>query len=113
MKQVFIARHPAEAHIVRGILESRGISAEVRGEDLWGARGELPVTFDTLPSVWIHDDEREGEAAEILKEFGKPDRDESGVRDDWVCPNCHESLEGQFTDCWKCGTSRPGQVYTT
>jgi ribosomal protein L37AE/L43A len=26
---------------------------------------------------------------------------------DWTCPECGEQIEGQFTDCWKCGRGRP------
>jgi ABC-type ATPase with predicted acetyltransferase domain len=25
----------------------------------------------------------------------------------WSCPNCGEQCESQFTECWKCGASRP------
>jgi hypothetical protein len=69
MKQVFVARNPAEAHIVKGLLESRGITAEVRGEALWGTRGETPLTPDTLPTVWVLDDKKAPEAAGIVKEY--------------------------------------------
>ena len=26
----------------------------------------------------------------------------------WVCVQCGERLEGQFTACWQCGALRPG-----
>jgi hypothetical protein len=69
MKKVFVARNPAEAHLVKGMLESRGIRAEVRGEALWGTRGETPVTADTLPEVWVLDDDQEQEAARLVGEY--------------------------------------------
>jgi hypothetical protein len=69
MKQVFVARNPAEAHLVKGLLESRGIQAEVRGEALWGTRGEAPLTPDTQPTVWVLDDLQVPEAARIVKEY--------------------------------------------
>jgi hypothetical protein len=69
MKQVFVARNPAEAHLVKGLLESRGIRAEVQGEALFGTRGETPLTPDTLPSVWILDDHQAAEAAGIVEEY--------------------------------------------
>jgi hypothetical protein len=68
MKQVFVASNPAEAHIVRGLLESRGIDAEVRGEALWGTRGETPLGPDTLPTVWV-EDAQATEAARIVEEY--------------------------------------------
>lgn len=69
MQQVFVARNPAEAHLVKGMLESNGIRAEVRGEALWGTRGETPVAEDTLPTVWVFDDHQAREAARLVKEY--------------------------------------------
>jgi hypothetical protein len=69
MKQVFVAQNPAEAHLVKGFLENRGIRAEVRGEALWGTRGETPLTPDTLPSVWVLDDLQAPEAIRALEEY--------------------------------------------
>lgn len=106
MKQVFVAQHPTEAHFVRGLLEADGIPAEVHGESLFGVRGEAPATPDTLPSVWVADDSDAPRAALILAEYGRqeiPDR----ARASWVCPNCGEDVEVQFTECWHCGTSQP------
>ncbi len=63
MKRVYVAKHPTDAHLFKGILEQEGIEAIVRGEALFGARGEAPLTFDTLPSVWVlepEDAERAG-----------------------------------------------------
>jgi hypothetical protein len=68
MKQVFVANNPAEAHLVKGMLESRGIHAEVRGEALWGTRGETPVTPETLPTVWV-EDAKVSEATRIVDEY--------------------------------------------
>jgi hypothetical protein len=68
MKQVFVGKNPAEAHLVRGLLESRGIRAEVRGEALRGTRGETPLTPDTLPTVWV-EDPKASEAARIVEEY--------------------------------------------
>jgi len=69
MKQVFVARDPVEAHLVKGMLEARGIGVEIRGEALWGTRGETPLAADTLPSVWVLDDLQVPEAVRIIKEY--------------------------------------------
>ena len=57
MKHVFTAKHPTEAHLIRGMLEAEGIRAEVRGDQLYGAFGELPVpkscaTKSITSSLW-------------------------------------------------------------
>jgi Putative prokaryotic signal transducing protein len=56
MKRVFVTKNPTEAHLVKGLLEREGIAAEVQGEWLYGAMGEIPFTPETWPSVWISKD---------------------------------------------------------
>jgi len=43
MQKVFSARDITEAHIIKGLLESHDIPAQVDGAYLQGAFGELPV----------------------------------------------------------------------
>ncbi len=87
MKQVYIADDPTEAHLVKGILEQFGISCEVRGEALWIARGQLPLTSETLPTIWVIDDNRFEEAMELAERF-KNGTLTSGSGRDWKCPEC-------------------------
>jgi hypothetical protein len=103
VKQVHAARTAAEAHLVRGFLISHGIPAEVRGEFLTSGWGELPVD---VCSVWVTDDAQFDAANDLLVAFfsGSYARMFSGER--WTCPHCGEKLEGQFTQCWSCGTAR-------
>lgn len=107
MKPVFAAQHGAEAHFVRGLLESRGVSAQVCGEELWAIRGEVPLT-EAVPTVWILDDTREVEARRLVAEYFASRADSDHSQPLWRCPTCDEQLEEQFTECWKCGTSRRG-----
>jgi hypothetical protein len=109
MKQVYIADDPTEAHLVKGILEQYGITCEIRGEALWIARGQLPLTSETLPTIWIVDDSRYEEAKELTERFqnGTLTSKASG---NWRCPVCGEEVEGQFTDCWQCGATRPEET---
>jgi hypothetical protein len=92
-----------EAHLVRGLLESHGIDAVVRGDFLTGGWGELPVD---VCAVWITDDDRFADADRLLRDFmqGTLARLHAGA---WQCPQCREAIEGQFTACWQCGTERP------
>lgn len=103
MKIVFTARHPTEAHLIRGMLESEGIRAEVRGDQLYGAFGELPV----LPTVWVLDPDTGAEASRLVGEFLRGTAARRHAHERWTCAGCGESLEGQFTDCWNCGAERP------
>jgi len=103
MKLVHTARHPTEAHLIRGMLEAQGIRAAVKGDQLYGAFGELPV----LPTVWILDDTLAADADRIVIEFLRGTAAHRYSHERWTCATCGETLEGQFTECWKCGARRP------
>jgi hypothetical protein len=97
---VFSTFNSAEAHLVMGLLESRGIAAEVR-DQLAGILGDLPTTPQNLPSVWVA--ERDAAVADaIVREF-QGRRVENGEA--WRCPGCGETIDAQFTACWRCGRS--------
>ncbi len=104
MKQVHVAKHAPEAHLVKGFLESNGIAAVVRGEFLTSGWGELPVD---VCGVWITDDAQYERAHALLVSFLKGDLARKYRGEAWTCPGCGERLEGQFTACWRCGATRP------
>ncbi len=103
MRQVHVAKHAPEAHLVKGFLESQGIDAVVRGEFLTSGWGELPVD---LCSVWVTDDKQFERANELVVAFLKGAFARQFSGESWRCPKCGEQLEGQFTACWKCGVPR-------
>ena len=105
MTRVYVAKHPTDAHLFKGILEQEGIEAIVRGEALFGARGEAPLTFDTLPSVWVLDPEDAERAGCLALEYERGAAP-GGPRDTWRCGGCGEILEEQFGACWNCGRAR-------
>ena len=114
MKKVYTARDSMEAHFIRCLLEREGIEAVVFGEPLGLARGELPYTPETLPSVWVRSEDAE-QALDVVEDYDMSDDmdgddGESEPLDPWICPNCGEEIEGHFTDCWKCQTPRPGDL---
>ena len=106
VKKIFIARHPTEAQLVKGLLELEGIESEVRGEALYGSLGGLAITEDTLPSVWIHDDSQIDQAMRIVSRYEHGFGSHVIIGKLWCCPKCGELLDPQFTSCWQCGTNR-------
>jgi hypothetical protein len=106
MIKIFVARHPTEAHLVKGLLGTEGIVAEVQGEELYGARGAVPISEDTLPSVWV--DEASAETAlAIIESYANRNAATDTLDQPWRCPACGEQVESQFESCWKCGADRP------
>ena len=107
MKKVYIAKNPADAHLLKGFFKGENIEAEVRGEFLYGVRGEVPITPDTCPSVWVVDDGDYDRAMELVWTFreGEPLKNPIEGKT-WRC-SCGEESDSQFTECWSCGKARP------
>jgi hypothetical protein len=95
-----------EVHYVRTLLEAEGIKATVVGEMLGAARGELPLTLETQPAVFVNPSDSDAALA-IVQEYlasGKemPGEDEAVMEASWKCKKCGEEIEPQFAVCWSC-----------
>jgi len=106
MKRIYGARDSTEAVFIKGLLESEEISAVVLGSALDAARGDIPFTAASLPSVWVNESDVE-RATQIVDEFHRGGPAATQRQVPWKCPRCGETLEGQFTTCWNCGTEKP------
>jgi hypothetical protein len=112
MQHVYTARDEMDATFVQGLLRQQGVEAVVQGQALGTAWGTLPLSAESLPSVWVedHDVERARPVIEAYRQTDRANADDA-VADrpntTWACPNCGESVEQQFTQCWKCGHNRP------
>lgn len=101
MMRLYRAQHLVEASHIKNLLDSAGIRAFLRNENLVRLSGEVP--FDqTWPEVWIEDEAQATTARSILENVRQANRDAPA----WFCTQCGERLEGQFSACWKCGTER-------
>lgn len=109
-----------DANFLCGLLKQEGIKAVVQGEALQETWGNLNLTTESLPSVWV--DEADVRRAEpVVEEYRRVDAANAG-RDDnddlsadqvvsaksWVCVNCGRTNEPQFDRCWHCTHARQG-----
>lgn len=109
MIKVFASPTLAIVRLAHAALEANGIASQVRNERLGGAVGEIPWT-EVWPELWIVDGGDETRARAVLRDFeGEADHDALPA---WTCPSCGELLEGQFGQCWSCGTERPHDAPT-
>lgn len=99
--KIFVAKNPTEAHIVCGLLKTEQVQCEVRGEGIFGLKGELPFSDDTDPYVWLFIPEQQMKATAVIAAYQK--QTQSNSYQDWQCPVCSEVNEGQFGACWQCG----------
>lgn len=117
LKKVYEAQNGPDAHLLRGLLESEGIPAVVRGVGILPFIESGLFRMGNRPTVWVLDDARFPRALEIVHGFRlNPERAASaagaaGAASDavWTCPGCGERMERQFSDCWNCGDPRPAE----
>jgi hypothetical protein len=100
MKTVYSASNISLVSVFRSILEGNGIRCRIKNEFLSAGIGELPP-IECWPQLCVEDDDYP-EAKRIMEESLSPNEMTS-----WKCKPCAEEIEGQFTECWKCGKSRP------
>jgi hypothetical protein len=112
MRHVHTGRDEMDAHFVKGLLEQEGIEAVVTGENLEATWSTLPLSDKSLPGVWVREEDEE-RAMLLVSDYEQVDRVnaepavEDAPRPTWKCSNCGEAVEEQFSECWKCGHSRP------
>ena len=99
MKRVYRAGSLLQVAHARNVLITAGIPCELRNQYLAGAMGELPM-IETWPELHV-DDADERYALSVLAGAAS-----TAVGAPWVCPECREQLEAQFTCCWRCGHER-------
>jgi hypothetical protein len=97
VKRVFRAASLLQVAHARNVLIAAGIDSELRNQYLAGALGDLPM-LETWPQLWVEDDFESAALRALEKAATAP----SGAG--WVCAQCGEQLEPQFTTCWRCGT---------
>jgi hypothetical protein len=100
MKTVYSAPNISLVSIFQNILAGYGIRCRLKNEFLSAGVGDLPP-IECWPQLYVDDDDYE-EAKRIVDET-LSEKDLPS----WNCDSCREVIEGQFTECWKCGKSRP------
>ncbi len=95
-----------DAEIAKGMLEENNIQAFIRKDDCGGMEPQLQITEGIKVLVNSND---KSEALSIIESLTRKNGEASQSADPipkWICKNCEEEMEDQFTDCWNCSTSR-------
>ena len=100
MRRLTTAPNLAIATLWADMLTQGGFDATVQRAYASSIAGEIPPD-QSLPEVWVMDDEQLDAARSLLHQLSHaPYRH-------WVCPGCHERIEGPFEQCWNCGAVMP------
>ena len=103
MKKVYSSDNYMLVGHLRQVLENHHIECVTRNEFLIGGAGELPPT-ECWPELWVVEDYQYERARELIESFLDASAEPRG---EWRCERCGERLEGQFTQCWRCGADKP------
>jgi len=98
MKRVFRAASLIQVAHARNLLSMAGIASELRNQYLAGALGDLPM-FETWPQLFVEDADEQAALRALARASAAP----GGAP--WICEDCGEVLEPQFTNCWRCGAN--------
>ena len=103
MTEIFV--HPDLTQMVhcRSILEEAGIACFIRNEETHDLIAGLPDPL-RQPSLCVTDDADAERARELLRDIESAGKSDTP---DWKCPQCGETVPGNFSSCWKCETLRP------
>jgi hypothetical protein len=97
MRKVHTAESMVEIAHLRNVLESAGIRCIVRNDRLAGALGEIPFV-ECWPELWVCEPGQALRARGLIDEALSP----GAAEEPWECPSCGESIDAQFTQCWRC-----------
>jgi hypothetical protein len=115
---IYHAANLPQAHILKGVLEERGIAAWIVNDAMQIAGGELPLGWNAAPCVVVGDLHAE-EARRIAAEFDRttahgPTPDDASAEPpdtgwkDWpVCPQCQARRQARCPICESGGTDFP------
>ena len=103
MKQILTSVKFAEVGMLKSLLEAEGIACTTRNEEIATTRGLISTTGWYDPELWVLHDEDYEKANAVIADWSS---NESQVLLTWICPECNEEIQGQFSNCWQCGSER-------
>ena len=101
MKRIYSGPVLALVENMKNVLQLNGIRCTITNQYLSAGVGEIPP-IESWPQLWVAEEDVE-QASEVMEAATKDLGEEQKT---WVCPKCNEVVEGQFAECWNCGTAR-------
>ena len=106
MRKIYENFDYAKVGHYESILNAEGIPTHVKNLGASIGLGEIPFT-QIYPELWVVNDSDYDRAIELLKPIHELQTQEFK---DWKCTECGAEVEGNFGECWNCGTLRPSDA---
>ena len=107
MKQVYVHSDSMRVGHAKSLLEAEGVVCFIQNElshNLVGGSLVGPLKlFD--PVLCVADDADYTRALELIQEWDR-NQVETYTGAEWKCPNCGQSVPGNFQECWSCQHSK-------
>ena len=107
--EVEVYANDLDGEIAKGLLAENGIEALISKDDCGGMMPNFQLTRGVRIYVLPKDVEKSENLLKMLANDQDGDHEDPQTDSSWLCANCGEALEQQFTDCWKCGPSRDSE----
>jgi hypothetical protein len=109
--EVYRAKNLPQAQMIRIALEDANIQAQIEGEILQGAVGELPIGWATAPRILV-EESQSAEARKIIDEIDAKESNRSTTDDQddvTLCLSCGAVMAEGDPRCRSCGWSYQGE----
>src|SRR5689334_5822771 len=105
--EVYAAANTPQAYLVKAALADAGIEAQVVGDMLQGAAGDIPLGLVSAPRIWVTEEHAEA-AKQVVAAWEVACAQDRPVveKTTWKCPGCGTEVEGDFDVCWNCQHAR-------
>ena len=95
-----------EASNIVAFLAANGVEAHVESGAVNTTLNYGPALGDVKVVAATVDQQMASKLMQALRQDKEQHKDQS---DGWECPNCHQSVQGDFDVCWNCSAVRPDE----
>ena len=87
---------------LKNMLEAESIMCMVKNDHAMSLAGEVPA-IECWPELWVLDEDMQAKAEKFVLANIVSGKNLEPI---WVCTQCGEKHEPQFSECWSCGAEK-------
>ncbi len=102
MKKLYVSQSLIDVESRKELMDQAEIPCMIKNQRSAMLGGEVPFV-EVFPELWVLQDEDLEQAKTLLKDWEEAQPLETSS---WICGNCREVHQKEFTSCWKCNQER-------